>query len=478
MFHVKRKRMFAFWLLLGLAAVIVTGCVRNTSRGWAGAVVDQNQQIVSASKGKLDGFDISPNPTPAWTGTLSAAMGQQDTQLQSVAVAPTDTPYQGDLLHIESEIVRVRSVKINGTEREMLLDRGFGGTVASAHPAGATIEAFRRAWRFPNDWHITEKKARSLTGIYGTPVLDSDGILYAGDYNGWLYAFDPAAVNLDAANDNDEPDTAIVDLGEHVIGGLALDESSSLLYVTVGNDLYAVSTAALKEAIAAGGGVIQPNSSFSFSAKDQLWGAPVIENGTVYVTSLDGNLYSLDAATGSEKWHFKASRGLATTPVIAGDLILAGGFDSTLFAVNKSDGSLAWQYTVNNWILATPALDNGVAYFGDFDGVFHAVDAQTGASEWSLPLNRGEIRAAAAVVGDNIVVGTDDGWLVGVSKTSHQRTWEVDLKTTVHADLVASGDEVLLAPDGCVTLPGGSVKTYYRAVNPADGTLIRVEGLC
>jgi outer membrane protein assembly factor BamB len=256
------------------------------------------------SKGKLDGIDTRNDPEPAWIGTLSSPLAVNDSRLLSVAIEPTGTPFQGDFLRIESEIVRIRSLTINGAEREMHLDRGVAGTTASAHAAGAEIEAFRRAWRFPDDWHIRESGARGLDGIYGSPLTDSAGVMYAGDYGGWVYAFDPTSVNLDAVNDDDEPDVAVVDLGEAVIGGLALDEDAGLLYVTAAEELHAVSLDRLRASLAAGGGVVDIEVGFSFKAGGELWAAPAVEDGVVYLTSLDGKLYALDGATGNVNWSF------------------------------------------------------------------------------------------------------------------------------------------------------------------------------
>jgi outer membrane protein assembly factor BamB len=477
MFHVKQRR---FWglIALGMVAVLLAGCVRTTSRGWSAPAQLDDTQVVSVSKGKLDGIDTRSNPPPAWTGTLTVPLAVDDTRLASVSVSPTDTPFHGDLLRIESEIVRVRSLTINGSEREMHLDRGFAGTTASAHAAGVEIEAFRRAWRFPDDWHIRESGARDLDGVYGTAVTDRDGVMYVGDYGGWVYAFHPDGVNLDAATDNDEPDVAVVDLGEPVIGGVTLDEDTGLLYVTAGEELFAVSTERLKASLAAGGGEVEPEAGFRFKSGGDLWAAPAVEDGVIYVTSLDGKLYALDGATGSVRWTFDGSESLATTPVIEGNLILVGGFDSKMFGVNKSDGSLAWEFETTNWILATPTIDDGTAYFGDFDGVLYAIDAQSGAARWSLALDRGKIRGSAAISGDFVVVGTNDGWLIGVNRSTQQRAWEADVGSDILADLVPKGDDVLIAPQGCETLAGGEVETYYRAVEAATGTLRRVEGLC
>ncbi len=440
--------------------------------------VDETQ-VVSVSKGKLYGIDAESNPAPAWTATLSAPLADNITKLDAASISPSDTPYQGDLLQIESEVVRVRSLSINGTQRELQLDRGYAGTTAATHPEGAKIEAFRRAWKFPDDWHIGEKNARSLSGVYSEPITDSDGIMYVGDYGGWLYAFNPADVNLDAANDNQEPDVAVSELGDKVIGGIGLDAASGMLYVTADDKLFEVSSERLKAALAAGGGSVDPEPTFKFTAKDALWGQPAVENGVVYITSLDGNLYALDASTGAVKWTFSDPKGLTTSPVLVGDIILAGGFDSTLFAVNKTTGELAWQLPVNNWILSTPVLDDaGTAYFGDFDGVLHAVNTKDGSEEWSLPLNRGKIRGSVAISGDFVVAGTDDGWLVGVNRKSQTREWEMKVGSDILANLQTSGDEVLIAPQGCSTLADSQAKTYYRAVDPVTGTLKRADGVC
>jgi outer membrane protein assembly factor BamB len=479
MFHVKQRRLVGLLALAVLIVGLFSACVSNESRGWGAPVpVDDETQVVSSRKGKLDGIDARPDAAPAWTGTLSTPLTDVESLLPGISISPTDTPFQGDLLFIESEIVRVRSLTINGAERELHLDRGFGGTTASAHPAGATIEAFRRAWRFPDDWRIRSGDARNLDGVYGTPVAGTEGMMYVGDYGGWVYGFSPSSVNLDASNDDNQPGTAIVNVGDPVIGGLALDEEAGLLYATAGQRLVAISTERMNAAIAAGGGEVAPETTFHFEAADEIWGAPTVEDGIVYVTSLDGNLYALDGATGNVVWTYDGAQGLTTTPVIVGDLILVAGFDDAVFAVNKSDGTLAWDFAVGNWVLATPTVEGDTAYFGDFDGLIHAVNVQSGEGQWSLPLDRGEIRGAVAVSGDFVVAGTDDGWLTAVDRTTQQRVWETDIQSGILADLVTAGDEVLIAPQGCTTLSGSEVKTYYRAVDAETGTLRRVEGIC
>lgn len=478
MFHVKQRKLLGLVASLGVLAVVATGCISDDTRGWASPTTQDDTQVVTTSRGRLDGINTAQNPQPAWTGTLASPLIEDDNRLRADAISPSDLPYQGDILRIGTEMVRVRSLSFDGPVRELHLDRGYGGTVRMSHAAGTEIEAFRRPWRFPDDWDIRQSSARSLGGIYGQPVADSDGVLYLGDYRGWVYAFRPDEVNRDARDSSEEPKVAVANLRDRIIGGVVLDEDNGRLYAAAGANVYLLSLDRLKAALTAGGGEVDADASFQFQAADQLWSTPVLDGDLLLVAGLDGVLYGLDASTGAERWRFEAPAGLMTTPVISDGLVLVAGFSGNLYAVDINTGEEVWSFAARNWILAAPIIEDGVAYFGDFDGVVHAVDVTDGSERWALALDRGEIRAAAAIVDDMLVVGTDNGWLIGVNLQQQQQAWIVNLGTALHADLVVADGEVLLAPSGCVTPEGSDSRVYYRAVDPANGGLSLARGVC
>jgi outer membrane protein assembly factor BamB len=95
-----------------------------------------------------------------------------------------------------------------------------------------------------------------------------------------------------------------------------------------------------------------------------------------------------------------------------------------------------------------------------------------------LDLDRGVLRGSPAIASGNLVIGSDDGWLIGVSLSRRESIWEKDLGRALLASAVTAGSEVLIAPNGCSTIEGTTARTYYRAVNPANGDLQRVEGVC
>ena len=76
------------------------------------------------------------------------------------------------------------------------------------------------------------------------------------------------------------------------------------------------------------------------------------------------------------------------------------------------------------------------------------------------------------------MIGSDDGWLIGVNISNRERAWERDLGTPIQSSAIASGSEVLIAPKGCVTPEGSTARIFYRAVDPANGDLKQSGGVC
>src|SRR5207237_6033620 len=129
-----------------------------------------------------------------------------------------------------------------------------------------------------------------------------------------------------------------------------------------------------------------------------------------------------------------------------------------------------------SWVWSRPVVANGSLYFGDFEGSLYALDPSTGEQAWSYDLGKGPIRSAVAVTSSTVVVATENGWIVGLSPDGKDKRWEKKIETSINADLIVSGDSVLIAPDGCVTID--KEKSYYVNLNPNNGDLTRASGVC
>jgi outer membrane protein assembly factor BamB len=356
------------------------------------------------------------------------------------------------------------------TEDMLLVSTGKGRLDA--------LDAVTRAplWRFPNRWTIPDSKARSLKGIYSTPVFSSDGsTIFIGDYNGYLYAFRPG--DLDQSNTSVKPNAASLKLNGPVIGGIALDPATNMLYVTSGEQLFSVNATDLVRKIDNRDLAVGFNSIFQTGG--EIWSTPVVQGNNVYFASLDGNLYAVNKSNGAEEWRYTGARSLVSTPVVAGGTLLVGGFDDRLHAVDMSTGNQRWAFEAENWIWSAPVVDGDRVYVGDFDGRVHALNLADGSTIWSADIADRPIVASPALTQGVLVVASQDGEIFGIDPATQATKWgPADVRTGLSADLVAQGQNVYIAPSSCVTPPGESTRTYYVSVDPLNGSLVSTSEVC
>ena len=74
-----------------------------------------------------------------------------------------------------------------------------------------------------------------------------------------------------------------------------------------------------------------------------VYGQPTVVGGRVYVTSLTGRVYSLDAATGCTYWTYDAEGPSRTAVSLLNATVFFGDDTATIYALNAADGKLLWK---------------------------------------------------------------------------------------------------------------------------------------
>ena len=69
---------------------------------------------------------------------------------------------------------------------------------------------------------------------------------------------------------------------------------------------------------------------------------PTVVDGTVYVGSDDGNLYALDAKTGTRQWSFSTGGLVRSSPVVVDGTAYFTSADDNLYAVDAETGQKEW----------------------------------------------------------------------------------------------------------------------------------------
>ncbi len=101
---------------------------------------------------------------------------------------------------------------------------------------------------------------------------------------------------------------------------------------------------------------------------------PAVYDSIVYVGSTGGNLYALNALTGSQVWVYSTHGLIFDSPVVAGGLVfdgIMGVSNGNFFALSSSTGALVWSATIGG-MRASPAVAGGIVYVGSDNGDLYA----------------------------------------------------------------------------------------------------------
>ena len=282
----------------------------------------------------------------------------------------------------------------------------------------------------------------------GSPVIDEDGVVYFGSYNGYFYAINP---------DGTEKWKCL--LGENVNTYPAIAEDGTIYVGTTyfvldrGNFLYA----------------INPNGTLKWKYKTgEMYISPAIgEDGTVYSTNGGSCIVALYPNNGTVKWSYKTDGAVISSPAIDDNGILyCGSNDDYVYALYAFNGKLKWKFKTGAWVHGIPTIaDDRTIYIGSDDGYLYAF-YPNGTVKWTCKI--GYVWASPALDKDgNLYVGV---WQKKFYSISPNGTiiWSVNLTRQVW------GQSAVISDDGTIyfgtsNFEGGG-GGYFHALN-SNGTI-------
>jgi len=294
------------------------------------------------------------------------------------------------------------------------------------------------------------------TAIYGTPIVD-EGIVYIGTYSGQVLALSMLArgQNLTfpqrgygewewACPINNARSNAIV-------ADLLL--SGDTIYVSSSNGrVYSLD----KEF-----GDLNWESKVLNERHIKLWTSPIIQDNALYISTYDGHIYGLSLETGDLlSWYFESDAGFASSPVIYEDAMFLGSFDRYLYAVNISSSIPMWKFPeekpAGNWFWAPPVTKGGIVYAGCLNGGLYAVEAKTGENLWEF--NAGSPIVASPVLMDNMLIVVDESGTVYVFDLNTELGNEAVPLMTVSIDAAVKSS--FCAQEGLIYIRGDDNQLY------------------
>ncbi len=180
---------------------------------------------------------------------------------------------------------------------------------------------------------------------------------------------------------------------------------------------------------------------WSFTTGAPILASPTVADGTVYIGSVDGYLYAIDAGTGSELWRFKTQSWIESSAAVTGGVVYVGSDDGGLYALDADTGSKLWVHNARYGVRSSPAIADGKVYFGTGEFKVYALNAQTGEIIWDFEAG-GNILASPVVANGIVYIGEMGDFLYALDARTGKKRLEFKAYGGVSSSASVIGDTV------------------------------------
>jgi outer membrane protein assembly factor BamB len=276
-------------------------------------------------------------------------------------------------------------------------------------------------WRFP-------VKVDNKTMFFAPPALTNNGQLVAGSYNHLLYSL---------SADKGEQKWVFSDSKNLYIGG-PLVSGEMIFAPSADNNLYALNLAG--------------NLRWKFATQREQWRTPAMDGKTLtlYLPSMDHQVYAVDAETGNLFWKSGELGGaIAGTPTLSPQGVLyVGTLGSEMIKLDAQSGQILWSKPTSGWVWSGPLLKEDKLYFGDLGGTVYAWNAADGSEVWKISPIAGtkrQISGRPLILGDTLYFVADNSNLYAVDVATGNPRWNKTFTGKFYEGPYAAGDTILIA---------------------------------
>ena len=135
---------------------------------------------------------------------------------------------------------------------------------------------------------------------------------------------------------------------------------------------------------------------------------PIVVSNRVFIGSLEGTAYAIDAADGATLWQTPLSGGTSVTAAGADDTIVFVTLSGEIHGLDARLGSRRWKVSARKSITSAPCLVSNTVFVASQDAHVYALDLQTGQLRWRSPRLNAPIQGGLAADADSIYVGAED----------------------------------------------------------------------
>jgi len=167
----------------------------------------------------------------------------------------------------------------------------------------------------------------------------------------------------------------------------------------------------------------------------------------ILVGGYNNKMHCFDAEKGTLLWAFETDGYINGAPAVYENKAAFGGCDEKLHVLSVTDGEKAAVINAGSYVPGSPALLGGTAYLGHFNNEVMSININTEQINWKFKdgKNKGPFFSSPAVSKDRLVIGSRNGLIYCLDRTSGKKIWtfrtqdEVDSSPVIAHDKVISG---------------------------------------
>jgi outer membrane protein assembly factor BamB len=211
---------------------------------------------------------------------------------------------------------------------------------------------------------------------------------------------------------------------------------------------------------------------WSFTTGGAVISSPSVVDGKVFVGSMDKNIYSLNALSGSLVWNYTTDSGIKSSPAVVNGKVYVGPDDGYVYCLDAKNGSLIWKTPAGSYIPAhfdavarlrsSPVVVGSRVYFGSLDTNLYCLDANSGDAIWTFK-TEGYITSSPAVVDGIVYVVSQEptsGALYKLDANTRELIWKLEIPYEIVAE---RGTDMHASPtvvDGMVFVASNKLERY------------------
>jgi outer membrane protein assembly factor BamB len=298
-------------------------------------------------------------------------------------------------------------------------------------------------------WHY-----QTQATIVSSPTVDS-GFVYVGSSDSYLYKLQASDGKL-LWRKNMGLATAIVTVNAAAVSN---------------NEVYVSSTDNTASSYLFALNASDGSTVWSTQVTNQLFTAPVVVHGTIYIDSSalqqqggsdvkDSYVYAFNAATGKQLWRSdKIGNYIPAPPTVTNNVVYIGSQDGNLYAFDATSGKRLWRYNAGGAIISSPQVADGVVYAGitatstvnpagsstdtsTSQSAIAAISASNGTQLWKHPL--AQYYGTPLVVSQHVIyVGAGSDFVYALSATNGAQIWRYTDSAT---GMVSNNAPITVAP--------------------------------